>query len=226
MKAAGIGKTHSIEPIHSLLFGVAGRGEEPVHYLAIRVGRLIAYELVNLLRRGRQAAKIERHTADQRAAVGFRRGRKPGGREALRDEYVDGMRSADRQRRGALQRLVGPMPLVHRAFVNPLANGLLMGGGEFLVRLPGRHHGREVATKDPLNDETRLRVARHDRRVALAIWLDRFVANIQAQIGHAGVLVRAVAAEARVGHDGPDVAIEAHGRSARERGEENREHES
>ena len=77
------------------------------------------------------------------------------------------------------------------------------------MRLFGRHGF--VGIKNPRDDFTRGHVARHNRhRVALG-FLERLLAEVEAQLALAVRLILAVAAEAIVGEDGQDVPAEAHG---------------
>ena len=207
MEAAGVGVAHHVQPAHGLLLGVARRRHQAIHQLLVRVGRRVLLERGDFLGRGRNAGEIERHAASQRAAVGFRRRLQPFARQAFADKRVDGVPVG--RNRGTLHRLIGPVAFVGRALRHPLPDGLLLRGGEFLVRERGRHDAR-VFGEDARNDGALVGIAGDDRRHAASVGLQRLVAKIEPHSGHARTLVRPVAAEAGLGHDRPDIAIEAH----------------
>ena len=64
-----VGVAHEIEPIPAPSFAVSRRGKKTVDEFFVGVGRLIVYELIHLLRRGRQAMQIEIRTTRQRTPV-------------------------------------------------------------------------------------------------------------------------------------------------------------
>src|SRR5438876_1759161 len=76
------------------------------------------------------------------------------------------------------------------------------------MRILRRHHARGIALEDALHDGTVLGIARYDRHGAGLGALQRFLADIEAHARHARALVRTVAAEAGVRHDGANVAVE------------------
>src|SRR6185436_9511907 len=67
--------------------------------------------------------------------------------------------------------------------------------------------GRAVR-EHTLDDLTLVRIARNDRNTSRTRWPGRFLANVEAHARLACVPVGTVAAEARIRHDRPDVAVE------------------
>src|SRR5262249_18972665 len=103
---------------------------------------------------------------------------------------------------------IGPVTLILRALCDPLANGLLLGLAQFLVR-ELRRHNPGVLGEDALDNGAALRIAGNDGDYTRLSSFERLVANIEPQVRHAGVLVGTVASETGIRHDRTDVAVEA-----------------
>jgi hypothetical protein len=89
-----------------------------------------------------------------------------------------------------------------------LGEELLLSGGEGFMR-GGRGHELGAGGFDALDDEGVFGVAGDDGGTGAA-GRGGFVSQIEAETGHAGALVGAVAAEAGVGEDGADIAVETY----------------
>ena len=112
-------------------------------------------------------------------------------------------------KRRALDRLKRPVSFVDRAFSHPPADDVFLCRCQLFMSRLGRHHagaGRE----DARDDLALVRVAGNNRHVSRARRLDRFLANVETHVGLARVPVGTMAAEARIRHDGAQVAVEAH----------------
>src|SRR6185436_7832710 len=138
--------------------------------------------------RRRQTRQIQRDSPDERAPVGLGRRREPLPRQSRLNEGVDRIASRGLRYGGPLHRRVGPVPLVLRALGDPLANGVLLGLAQFLVR-ELRRHNASVLGEDALDDGAALRIARDDGDYAGLPSLERLIANVEPQVGHARILV-------------------------------------
>ena len=101
----------------------------------------------------------------------------------------------------------GPMLLPRRALGNPALQRVDLFGGQSLVRKLGRHPARFVCLRDPLNEQTGIRLARDDWRSRLSFGECAF-AGIQPQTRHARRLVRTVAVEAVIRKNRTNFALE------------------
>ena len=111
---------------------------------------------------------------------------------------------------GPLHGLIGPVAFVLRALRHPLADRVLLRGRQVLVREGGRHDAR-VFCEDACDDRRSSSGSPGTiGATPLRFGFSGFVAEVEPHAGHARTLVRTVAAEAGLGHDRPDVAIEAH----------------
>ena len=208
MKSAGIGVAHRVEPVHGLLFGVAGRRQQAVHDFLISDRRSIFDERIHFLRRGRQPRHIQRHSADERAPVGLRRRLEPFARQARAEKRVNRIGRSQFGNRRPLHWLIGPVSFVFRALGHPAADGIFLRRIQFLVG-ELRRHDPGVFGEDPLDDLAVIWIAGDDRDHVGLSGFERFVADVEPQSRHARVLVRAVAAETGVRHDRTNVAVEA-----------------
>ena len=220
VEPAGVGVADGVQPVHTLLFGILRRRHQAVHQLFIGAGGCVLEERGSIFGSGRQTRQVERHAADQRAAIGLGRGVQSFTRQALLEERVNRIQGGVRRRK-ALHRLVGPVAFVLRAFRHPLADSLLLRGGQVLMDVRWRH-GARTAGEDALDDGALLRIAGNDGRLPVRQMFERFVADIEPHPRHAGTLVRPVAPEASLRHDRPDIAVEADLRRGRRRGQDDR----
>ena len=72
--AGAVGIARHVEPMPPPTLAVVRRGEQAIHYLLPRVRRGIVDERLHLVGRRQQADHVEIDAADQRAAIGRRRG--------------------------------------------------------------------------------------------------------------------------------------------------------
>ena len=126
------------------------------------------------------------------------------------DKRVDGISLFLILRKGGtLERGVGPMRLVDGALGDPAAEEFLLRGREGFVCLLRRH--RIFLVEDAEDDFAFVRVSGYDGEGSFLGLADCLFAHIEPQAGFAGFRIEAVAVEARVRQDRPDVAVEAHG---------------
>jgi len=172
--------------------------------------------------RRRQPGEVERGAPQQRRAVGLRIGRQTLLRQGRGDEPVDGVAARRDRGCGRLARqLEGPVALVLGAFGDPAAHRLDLRGREDLVELRRRHVVVRVRREQPLHDRTPVGLARHNRGFARLAALARGLERVEAQLALVLALVGAVAGEAGVGEDRPDIPVEldAFGGGQREGGQ-------
>ncbi len=150
-----------------------------------------------------------------RAAVSFRGRGEAGGFDAGEQELIERAAGPLRIAHGGQRRLggllEGPVLLPGGALGDPAGEDLLLLGGDLLVRLRRGHDARGVLMPDALENEAGGRLAGHDGRALLARGEGAF-AGIEAQVGHAGGTVRAVAVEAVIGENRAHLALEIDGR--------------
>ena len=211
VETARVRIAHGVEPMHRSLLRVARRRQQPIDRFLIRVGRAVREEGAHVVRRRRHARQIERDAAQQRSGIRLVRRRHPVEAQAMLNEVVD--RIFRRRRIGIVRhartrdRLIRPMPFVDGAFGHPAPKCLLLLTRQLLVRRCGRHCPRP-ARRDARDDLAVVRIAGHNWRAARPGRLQRFVADIQAQAGHARVPVGTMAAKTGVRHDRPHVTVE------------------
>ena len=104
------------------------------------------------------------------------------------------------------------MPFVGRSLLDPFPQQRRVAFRQaWLLRFGRRHHFVGIVGEDALDQFAGVRLARRDGGVAAQIG-QRTLAGVEAQLGLAILVVRAVADEAVVGKDGADVIIEANAR--------------
>ena len=103
------------------------------------------------------------------------------------------------------------MFLPGRALVDPELQFGDLGGGEGFVRSLGRHAARGSGGGDALVEEAVGGLAGDDGGAVFAELEGGFLV-VEAEVGHAGVGVGAVALEAVVGEEGADFALEVDSR--------------
>ena len=94
------------------------------------------------------------------------------------------------------------MRLILRALGDPALEQILLRAGEFLVRVRRRHEVIGVLGEDAFDELARVRLAGDE-----SLGGDGGLAHIEAELGLALLLVRAVAVKAVVGKNRPDVAV-------------------
>ena len=93
---------------------------------------------------------------------------------------------------------------------DPPLHDLLLGRGKVFVGLGRRHHLVDIGGDQALPEGALAEVTGHDGRSALGGGGKETLPGVEAQAGLAGAGIRAMAVEAGVGEDGPDVVVEAH----------------
>ena len=208
VQAVGIGVAGGVEPAAGHVFAVADGTEQALHDAFIGARGGVLEEGVDLGRRGRQAREVEGHATDEALGVGFGAGGQALLRHLGAEEGVD--------RRGALRGgrdfrtdrdFEAPMLAVDGAFGDPAAKEVDLRRRDLLMRLGRRHDLFRVLAEDALDELARLGVARLHGLDAV---IDRGGAfgGVEAEVGLALLGVEAVASEAVVGEDGPDVPVE------------------
>src|SRR5688500_18143505 len=106
-----------------------------------------------------------------------------------------------------LHRLVCPVTFVDCAFRNPTSNRVLLYLRQVLVRGSRRHDIRALSENAP-DDLAVAGISGNNRYTSRAHRPGRFFANVEPEVGLARRAVGTVAAEARIRHDGSNVAVE------------------
>ena len=210
----GVGVAGDIEPVTGHLLPVLRRVQQPVHHALIGAWSRVSDEGIDLGRRGGQPAEIEAQATQQGCAVGLRSRGDPFPAPALRQEGVDRVR---RCRRGGrcLRRwhrgrsLERPVLLVRCSGLDPSAQQVLLGVTERLVGLGRGHHRIRVGRTDAVPKFAGLQVTRTDRNPALLVGGQRPLGRVEAKPRLPLLGVEAMAGEAVIREDGPDVSIEA-----------------
>ena len=190
---------------------VGGR-EEPVDEPLVGVGPGVVDERGGVVGGRRQSREVERQAADQRGAVGTRRGRQALLGELDEDESVDVV--ADEAgvaghvgRRVPGRRDVGPVALPFGPLLDPAAERLDLGLRERPARPLGGHPLGVIVRDDPLDQGALARLAGDDHRPVLPL-RERPLLLVEPEARLALALVGAVALEAGLGEDRADVAVE------------------
>ena len=171
----------------------------------------ILHERLHLRLRRREAKKVKMQAPAKRGAIGLWGVSETEFAMAREDKLIDGVAGESRfvhgRRHGFHGRDIGPMRLVFRALLDPLANHLFVAGGQLPVRLLRRHQIVLVVRDDAPPGFARVRLPRDNWKNPVDL-RDGGFAHVETQVGLALVLVEAVAAEAGVGENGSNVAIE------------------
>jgi hypothetical protein len=208
MEAASIGVANGIEPVHGALFGVVGGSEKAIDEMFVGLRRPVILKGLDFGGSGNEAGEVQRNATDEGAAIGFRRRGEAGLGEVGSDEKVDGVGVGGRI--GTDDGPVSPVALIDGAFGYPAADDILLLIGEVFVSVLRRHALRGGGGEDALDDGATIGFTGNDGDGAIFEGLESFGTEVEAEIGDSGTFVGAVAAEAGIGHDGPDVAIEFH----------------
>ena len=212
--ADAVGVAHEVEPEERHALAVARRGEQAIHLALVRVGTRVALERERFVGRRRQAGQVEAQAAQQLGARGLGRGTEPGALDPREQEGVDRVpreaRVAGGGRLGARRRDVGPVRLVLAALLDPAPQQRDLVGAQPRAAAAGERHARRfVCVEDAGQDRAALGRAGRERHVARAERALRGVLEVEAQPRLARRSVRAVAGEAALGQDRPDVAVVA-----------------
>ncbi len=177
-----------------------------------------AYKGLHLGGRGRQAGQVEAGPAQERGFVGFLAGLQPFGFETCQDKIVNGVPDPGLffhlGYRGTFGGDEGPLRFPFGALVDPLLDERNLLLGEGLAGIDRWHAEGHVFGTDLLVDLALRRVPRDDDFVTAAVD-EQSLGLVQAHLGHAHLLVRAMALEAVVGEDGTDFPVEVHGLGGR-----------
>ena len=84
LEAVRVGVAGQVEPRPGPALAELRRGEQPIDDRFVGVRARVGDERIDFRRRRRQADQIEGHAADERRAIGFRRGRQPFAFQAAR----------------------------------------------------------------------------------------------------------------------------------------------
>ena len=205
VQPVGVGVAGQIEPVAGHLLAIMLRAEIAIDHLLVSVRRLVHKERIDFRNGRRQTRQRERHAANQRRPIRFRRHRHTFTFEPSKDERVDRVPVTSFGSTTLHRRLERPVLLIFRPLRDPFFEQLLLLGLERLVRIRRRHHLVGVGAEETLDDLALGRLARHDRRRLALGGLDRLITQVEpkAALSRRG----AVAAEAIVGEDGPYVAV-------------------
>jgi hypothetical protein len=205
-----------VQPLDRHPLAVVRRGEQPVHDAVVGAGRGVSDKGLGFRDGGRQAGQVEAQAADQGATVGLGSGRDRALLQLPEDKPVHRVpgRGLCGGRLGLPRRRVGPVGLIDGPLLDPAPHDLLVPRGEQVEGVGRRHHLGRVPGADPAPGLGCARLAGHDRR-ARAPRLVRpghagVVGKVHPEIRLVGLEVGPVALEARVRHDGADVAVELH----------------
>ena len=218
LKAVAVGVAGEVHPVGGHPLAIPRAREEPVEELFVGIGRRVGEELLDLGGRGRQAGDVEGGAADERGPVGFGLRLEPTLREFGSHELVDRMVAsfvAGRHVRLG-RRHKRPVRLIRRSFGDPAPEEL-----HLLIReaadlgIGRRHHAVGIVGDDAGHELAGGRIFRNDRpRTALQL-RDGLLGDVEPQAGLSVAAVGAVAGEAVVGKDRPDVAVERDSRGPR-----------
>jgi hypothetical protein len=191
------------------VFAVAWGSEETVDEFLVGVWCGVVEERFDVSGGRRESGEVEGDAADEGFARRFRGEGEALFLECAEEEAVDGVAAAGRRRFGDWWD-EGPVAFVGGAFGDPAAEEVGLGRGDRLVEVGGRHEVVLVGGEDPAEDLAVFGFLEVDARVAGFAAFDCGLAEVEAEVGLALLFVGAVAMEAFVREDGPDVAIEAH----------------
>ena len=143
--AVALGEADDVEPVAAPLFAVVRRGQQTVDDFLPGVGRFVGEEGVDLFGSGRQAGEVEGDAADERGAVGGRRGFQSGFLESGQQEGVDGRlrpgfvgRGGEGRGSGIFSGLEGPVAALSGR-VYPEGRNWNFGGGQHQCRAENRY---------------------------------------------------------------------------------------
>ena len=178
--AARVGVPGAVQPLDGHPLAVGRGAQQPVDRLLVGVWRVVVQKGRDISRGRRQPGQVERHPAEERRAVGFRRGSQALGLEAGEDEAVDGVAPplavGDRRQGRALRRDERPVRPPLGPLIDPQPEGLDLLGRQRVGVRAGRHRRVQTAPirhpqpvlggGDPMEKEAVRRVPGDDGRAA------------------------------------------------------------
>jgi len=183
-----------------------GAGEEAIDEFFVGIGGGILEESGGFFWGGREADEIEGKPANEGAAIGFWGGFEADFGEAFADEKIDAFLG---WRNGGFDwGFIGPVFLIFRALGDPAAEHFFLASGEWFVGFGWGHEIIFIAGEDAADDFTCFWVTWNDGDFTGFGGFESLLADIEAELGFAGIFVGAVAVEASIGEDGSEVAIE------------------
>ena len=210
--AGAVGVTGEVEPLPGLMLAVAVVGQQPVDVAFVGIRRRIGDEGIDLLRRRRQADQIEGEAAGKHCPIGLGLKREPVSLEPRQHEGID--RVSHRGSAGCFghlradRRHVRPMPLDLRSASHPGSESLHLRWRKPFAAVGRGHDGVGIGRSDAGDEDARVRVPRHDRRVPAKI-SRRPGVRVETEPTFTpslpGGLVRPVAAEAAIGEERLDI---------------------
>jgi hypothetical protein len=222
----GVRMADDVEPVPAEALSIVRRSEQAIDHPGEGIGRPVALEGCDLLRRGRQADQVERRSTDEGTTIGGRSGGEALRLEPSQDEPIDrrgGPVCRPHRRRKLISGgLEGPEGFARRCWrrrhcifrpgstaPDPVRQGSDLGCGEFAL---GRHV-QVAGLPDGLDEQTSLGIARHDDRSRVAA-VSESSGRVQPQ--SALVLRGPVALPAPRRQQGPHLLLEMlHGRGRR-----------
>ena len=197
----GVGIADEVQPVNGHPLAEVRRVQERFQKSPVAVGIPVSGEGLDHGRVGRQPGQVEAEPARQGPAVGLGDRLQVVGGQLPPHKEVDCRRPGRSVRSPGLA--VGPMFLVLGTLLDPLRKDPLLRASEDLVRRPRRHHQERIRVRDPLNQPARRGVARLDHAAG-----QRIVPPVESEPRLAGVRVGAVAGEAVLRKDRPDIPVE------------------
>ena len=195
------------------MLAVVRRGEQAIHESLVGVVGLVPKEGVGFRRRGRQAGKIEREPADQSLPRCLGRRGKLFCLQRGEDEpvhfVVRPVGLLNGRRLLADGRFKGPMSLILRALLDPLAERSDLFRLELLARIRRRHVLFRVGGVDAPPEVAGLEVAGLDGHRSVFVRRGHTLWEVEPQVGLALRGVKPMAIQAVVSEDRPDVAVES-----------------
>ena len=211
--ARGIGVSREIQPRGRHPFGVSRAirllGQQPIQQALVGVGSLVGDESIDLVRRRWKSGEIQERPPCEdgsgRGGVGFQAAVAKG----VEDESVQVPNRpgvvVEHRRVDRAGRFERPVRLVSSALGDPATEERHLFGAEpFLPSLRGRHHVVGIVGGDPIDQQRALGMSRHDRRGASNGPRGRLEV-VESKAGLSGRGIGAVAGEASVREDRPDV---------------------
>ncbi len=210
--ARGVGIAGKIQPHPRPMLAETFLGQQPIHQLLVSIGAFVVDEFLDLGERGRQTGEVQRQPPNQGGLIRARRRPETFLFQPGQEETIDFIpRPGGVFHRGQCRPLgfdVGPMLCIVRPFADPAFEEFDLPRAQFFPAFGRRHFFARVRGFHPADEFAFARLAAHDYGVSAEI-LKRpgFVVEPEpVRPALAFGFVRAVAFEAFVGEDRPDVA--------------------
>ena len=204
--AVGVGIAGGVEPVAAPVLAPVLGLHQLVDELLVDIRGRVVHELLDELRRGRQASDVEAEAAGERSLIRFRGGSKPHRFQLSEHECINRvLHPRGILHRGKLRTLCReerPVRLILGPFGNPAAKRFLLGGSQFLLRFRRRHPLVGIVRVNPRNQRTFFWLAGDDGR-----HLHGHLAAVEPQVPFAGGAVGSVASKAILRQDGADVPV-------------------